>query len=214
MSSIVTATFEFEEALWAKGLNIVAGVDEVGMGCLAGPVVAGVVILKPDTDIDLLRDSKKLSESQRERTAKIIKEQAVAWAIGSATPEEIDEFNIRQADFLAMKRALAALSVAPDAVLSDGFSIPGLSIYNEAIIKGDQKSKSIAAASIIAKVFRDALMRDYETQFPGYGFAQHKGYGTKIHLEALDKLGPCSIHRVSYEPVRIAAELKQNLSSG
>jgi len=204
MSSNINATFEYEEALWAKGLNVVAGVDEVGMGCLAGPVVAGVVILKSETKIDLLRDSKKLSESQREKTAKIIKEQAVAWAIGSASVEEITKLNIRGADFLAMKRALAQLNVAPDAVLSDGFRIPGLSIYNEAIIKGDQKSKSIAAASIIAKVFRDSLMREYETQFPGYGFAQHKGYGTKTHCDALSKLGPCPIHRPTYEPVRIA----------
>jgi len=205
MTTIQT-TFEFEQKLWDKGWQFIAGVDEVGMGCLAGPVVAGVVILKPDTEIDLLRDSKKLSESQREKTAEKIKEQAVAWAIGLASVEEITELNIRGADFLAMKRALAQLNVVPNAVLSDGFQIPGLSIYNEAIIKGDQKSKTIAAASIIAKVFRDALMRDYEMQFPGYGFAQHKGYGTKVHCDALMKIGPCPIHRPTYEPVREALE--------
>lgn len=204
--TLIQTTFEFEQKLWDKGWQFIAGVDEVGMGCLAGPVVAGVVILKPDTEIDLLRDSKKLSESQREKTAEKIKEQAVAWAIGLASVEEITELNIRGADFLAMKRALAQLSVTPHAVLSDGFKIPGLSIYNEAIIKGDQKSKTIAAASIIAKVFRDSLMRDYETQFPGYGFGKHKGYGTKVHCGALSKLGPCPIHRPTFEPVRSIVE--------
>lgn len=200
--TLIKTTFQFEQTLWDKGLNFVAGVDEVGMGCLAGPVVAGAVILNPDTEIDLLRDSKKLSESQREKTAEKIKEQAVAWAIGSASVDEITELNIRGADFLAMKRALAQLDVAPNAILSDGFKIPGIFIYNEAIIKGDQKSKTIAAASIIAKVFRDALMREYEFQFPGYGFSKHKGYGTKIHCDALMKIGPCPIHRPTYEPVR------------
>jgi len=204
--TLIQATFEFESELWNKGCKFVAGVDEVGMGCLAGPVVAAAVILKPDTEIDLLRDSKKLSESQREKTAEKIKEQAVTWAIGSASVEEITELNIRGADFLATKRALAQLNFAPDAVLSDGFQIPGLPVFNKAIIKGDQKSKSIAAASIIAKVFRDALMREYEVQFPGYGFAKHKGYGTKVHCEALSKLGPCPIHRPTYAPV--AASIK------
>jgi len=172
------------------------------VGCLAGPVVAAAVILRPDTDIELLRDSKKLSESQREKTAEKIKEQAIAWAIGSASVEEITQLNIRGADFLAMKRALAQLKFVPDAVLSDGFRIPELTTYNEAIIKGDQKSRSIAAASIVAKVFRDSLMREYEAQFPGYGFAKHKGYGTKMHCDALSKFGPCSIHRMTFAPVR------------
>jgi ribonuclease HII len=200
--TIIQATFEFEEVLWNKGWKFIAGVDEVGVGCLAGPVVAAAVILKPETEIDLLRDSKKLSESQREKTAEKIKIQSLAWAIGSASVDEITEFNIRGADFLAMKRALAQLNITPDAVLSDGFQIPKLAIYNEAITKGDQKSKTIAAASIIAKVFRDTLMREYETQFPGYGFAKHKGYGTKIHCDALSKLGPCPIHRTTFAPIR------------
>ena len=208
--TIIQATFQFESELWDKGCKFIAGIDEVGMGCLAGPVVAAAVVLRSDTEIDLLRHSKKLSESQREKTAEKIKTHAVAWAIGSASVEEITELNIRGADFLAMKRALAQLNVVPDAVLSDGFRIPGLPIYNEAIIKGDQKSKTIAAASIVAKVFRDALMREYETQFPGYGFAKHKGYGTKTHCEALSILGPCPIHRPTYEPVRIASMLKQS----
>jgi len=202
---IVNPTFEFETALWEQGIIIVAGVDEVGAGCLAGPVVTAAVALPREVNIDKLRDSKTLSPVQREKIALEIKEVAVAWAIGLSTPAEIDEINIRQADFLAMRRALGGLNVKYDAVLSDGFAIPGLTCHQQAIIKGDQKSKSIAAASIIAKVYRDALMVEYEKEFPGYGFAQHKGYGTAEHCLALNSLGPCPIHRHSYSPVREAS---------
>lgn len=203
---IINPTFEFETALWERGMIIVAGVDEVGAGCLAGPVVTAAVVLSREVNIDKLRDSKTLSPKQREKIAVEIKEVAVAWAIGSATPAEIDEINIRQADFLAMRRALAGLGIEYHAVLSDGFAIPGVSCHQQAIIKGDQKSKSIAAASIIAKVYRDALMVEYEKEFPGYGFAQHKGYGTAEHCEALKTLGPCPIHRYSYSPVMEATK--------
>lgn len=202
--SIVNPTFEFETLLWERGMDIIAGVDEVGAGCLAGPVVTAAVVLPRVVTIERLRDSKTLSPVQREKIALEIKEIAVAWAIGSATSQEIDEINIRQADFLAMRRALAGLNINYDAVLSDGFSIPGVTCHQQAIIKGDQKSKSIAAASIIAKVFRDALMVEYEKEFPGYGFAQHKGYGTAEHCLALKTLAPCPIHRFSYFPVREA----------
>lgn len=197
-------TFEYEQTLWNKGLKLVAGVDEVGAGCLAGPVVTAAVILPREVKIEKLRDSKTLTASQREKIASQIKEVAIAWAIGSATPEEIDQINIRQADFLAMRRALAGLNMSYDAVLSDGFSIPGISCHQQAIIKGDQKSKSIAAASIVAKVYRDKLMEEYEEKYPAYGFAQNKGYGTATHLRALKAFGPCALHRVSYAPVREA----------
>lgn len=205
---MINPTFELEMALWNKGLLMVAGVDEVGAGCLAGPVVTAAVVLPREVNIDKLRDSKTLSPAQREKIALQIKDVAVAWAIGLATPAEIDEINIRQADFLAMRRALAGLNLKYDAVLSDGFAIPDVNCHQQAIIKGDQKSKSIAAASIVAKVYRDALMVEYDTQFPGYGFAQHKGYGTAEHCTALKTLGPCLIHRYSYAPVSEAARRK------
>lgn len=205
---VVNPTFEFEASLWGQGMNIIAGVDEVGAGCLAGPVVTAAVVLPREVNIAKLRDSKTLSPAQREKIALEIKEVTVAWAIGLSTPQEIDEINIRQADFLAMRRALEGLKIEYDAVLSDGFAIPGLVCHQQAIIKGDQKSKSIAAASIIAKVYRDALMVEYEKEFPGYGFAQHKGYGTAEHCLALKTLGPCPIHRFSYAPVREATKFR------
>lgn len=200
--------FEYETAFWRQGFDAVAGVDEVGAGCLAGPVVAAAVILPREVTIEKLRDSKMLSPAQREKIALQIKDVAVAWAIGLSTPAEIDEINIRQADFLAMRRALGGLKIKYNAVLCDGFLIPDLDVRQQAIIKGDQKSKSIAAASIVAKVYRDALMVEYEAHYPGYGFAQHKGYGTAEHCTALNKLGPCLIHRQSYAPVREAASQK------
>ncbi len=197
----VRATFELERELWGKGFRSVAGVDEVGMGCLAGPIITAAVILPVEVRIDLLRDSKTLSAKQREKIAEEIKAKAVSWSIGEATLDDISKLNLHWADIEAMKKALASLTVQPDAVLSDGFEIPGLACYHKAIIKGDRKSRSIAAASIIAKVHRDSLMNDFEQQYPGYGFAQNKGYGTKVHLEALQKNGPCPIHRQSFAPV-------------
>ena len=185
------------------GYSRIAGTDEVGMGCLAGPVFAAAVILPINSRIVLIRDSKLLSERQRFEVVEEIKEKATAWAVGHATVEEIDAINIRQAGALAMRRAVGALETSPDFILVDGFEIQGFSCPQKRIVKGDRLVKSIAAASIIAKVARDELMERYADEFPGYGFAQHKGYGTKIHREALRKLGPCPIHRRSYEPVRV-----------
>lgn len=172
------------------------------MGCLAGPVIAAAVILPPEVRIDFIRDSKTLSASQRVRIAHHIRRKAVAWAIGEASPEEIRILNLHWAAVEAMKRALAALQPPPDAVLSDAYRIPDLPWHHEAVIKGDRKVRSIAAASIVAKVHRDALMKELDAQYPGYGFAVHKGYSTAVHKEALARLGPCPIHRPSFEPVR------------
>lgn len=201
----IRATYQFERELWKKGFQFIAGVDEVGMGCLAGPLIAAAVILPVEIRIDFLRDSKTLSHKQRKPLSIEIKEKAIAWGIGSASPEEIETLNLHQADLVAMKRALTNLQTRPDAVLSDGFKIPNLDCYHRWIIKGDQKSRSIAAASIVAKVFRDELMEKYDQEFPGYGFAKHKGYGTKEHLNALRELGVCPIHRQSFEPVRVTS---------
>ncbi len=205
--SPLRVTYRFERVLWDRGFHCIAGTDEVGMGCLAGPVTAAAVILPPEVRIDHVRDSKTLSAAQRERLATHIRRKAIAWAIGEASPEEIRTLNLHWASVEAMKRALYALQPAPDAVLSDAYRIPDLPWYHEAVIKGDQKVRSIAAASIVAKVHRDALMQRLDREYPGYGFAQHKGYGTKTHQEALQRLGPCRIHRPSFEPVRAAHQL-------
>jgi ribonuclease HII len=196
------ATWRFERALCLKGHHLVAGVDEVGMGCLAGPVIAAAVILPLNVRIDHVRDSKTLSALQRTRLAAKIQNTAVAWTIGEASPEDIRTLNLHWAAVEAMKRALAALRPPPDAVLVDAYRIPGLPWHHEAIIRGDQKVRSIAAASIIAKVHRDRLMVKFDQQYQGYGFAVHKGYATKEHQRTLRKLGPCAIHRPSFEPVR------------
>lgn len=197
-------TWRFERVLWARGFTAIAGVDEVGLGCLAGPVIAAAVILPPEIRIDFVRDSKTLSARQRGCLATRIKEKAVAWAVRAATPAEILTLNLHWAAVEAMKRALSGLQPPPDAVLVDAYRIPDLPWYHEAIIRGDQKVRSIAAASIIAKVHRDALMIELDHQYPGYGFAVHKGYGTKAHQRALWKLGPCAIHRPSFAPVAAA----------
>lgn len=200
--SLPRATWRFERALWASGYRLIAGTDEVGMGCLAGPVVAAAVILPPEIRIDYIRDSKTLSALQRERIAGHIKRKAVCWGIGEATPQEILLLNLHWAAVEAMKRALSALSLSPDAVLSDAYRIPGLSCRNVPVIKGDQHVRSIAAASILAKVHRDGLMKTLDTEYPGYGFAIHKGYATALHRQALREFGPCAIHRPSFAPVR------------
>jgi len=176
----------------------IAGVDEVGRGPLAGPVVAAAVILDPKNQILGLADSKLLSEAKREALYEIITTQSLAFAIGRAEVEEIDEINILNASLLAMKRAIEALSVSPEKVLVDGNRCPDITIPAEAIIKGDQKIGSISAASIIAKVTRDREMIAFEEQYPGYGFAKHKGYGTKQHYAALKALGVTPIHRRSF----------------
>jgi len=180
----------------------IAGVDEAGRGPLAGPVFAAAVILDNEKKIVGLADSKQLTAKKREYFAKKIQEKAKAWALGRAEVEEIDQLNIFQASLLAMKRAVCALALMPSLVLVDGKHCPKLAIPARAIIKGDQKIAAISAASILAKVYRDANMLLLDAQYPGYGLAQHKGYTTQQHLEALKKLGPSPIHRRSFAPVR------------
>lgn len=176
----------------------ICGIDEVGRGPLAGPVVAAAVILPKDVDIYYLNDSKQLSEKKREALYDEIMEKAVAVGIGFADEKCIDEINILQADYVAMKIALSQLQVQPDVLLNDAVIIPGVDIKQEKIIKGDAKSVSIAAASIVAKVTRDRFMVDMEEKYPGYGFASNKGYGSAAHIEAIKKMGPCEIHRRSF----------------
>ena len=176
----------------------ICGIDEVGRGPFAGPVVAGAVILPKDHPILYLNDSKKLSEKKREELYEVILKEAVATGIGMASPARIDEINILQATYEAMRMAISNLSVQPDLLLNDAVTIPEIEIMQIPIIKGDAKSVSIAAASILAKVTRDRLMVEYEKVFPGYDFASNKGYGTKAHIEGLKKFGPTPIHRMSF----------------
>lgn len=186
-----------QEYQWA---GLVCGIDEAGRGPLAGPVVAGAVILPADCRILYLNDSKKLSEKRREELFLEIKEKAVSWAVGIASPEEIDEINILQATYRAMRQAVGQLNPAPGVLLNDAVTIPELpeSLTQVPIIKGDAKSVSIAAASILAKVTRDHMMIEYDKIYPEYGFARHKGYGTAVHISALKEYGPCPIHRRSF----------------
>ncbi|VAW82387.1 Ribonuclease HII [hydrothermal vent metagenome] len=183
-----------------------AGVDEVGRGPLAGPVVAAAVILDPERPIPGLADSKKLSEKRREQLAIEIRQYALAWSLGRAEVEEIDRINILQASLLAMQRAVSRLQLQPELVLVDGNCCPSLDYPAQAIIKGDSLVASISAASIIAKVSRDQEMRDLDTEFPGYGLASHKGYPSKKHLDAINALGVTHIHRRSYAPVKRVLE--------
>ncbi len=182
-----------------KNIMLIAGVDEVGRGPLAGAVVTAAVILKEP--IDGLADSKKLSAKKRELLSAQIKEQAIAYAFGRAEVDEIDTLNIHHATLLAMQRAVEALPIQPDQVLVDGIHLPKLSIPCRAIVQGDNLIPEISAASILAKVFRDAEMAELDAIYPGYGFAAHKGYATVAHQEALNRLGPCIIHRRSFEPI-------------
>jgi ribonuclease HII len=182
--------------------RLLAGVDEVGRGPLAGPVVAAAVILDPGFTIAGLADSKCLSEKRREQLAGEIRAHALAWALGRAEVEEIDRINILQASLLAMRRAVQALDPQPDYALIDGNRCPQLGCPAEAVIKGDARIAAISAASIIAKVARDQEMREMDARYPGYGLAGHKGYPSKAHLEALQRLGVTPIHRRSFGPVR------------
>lgn len=202
----------FERRIWDQGLAKVAGVDEAGRGCLAGPVVAAAVILPPDCDIDGLDDSKKLSRTRREDLCGQIEGQALAIGVGQVEADEIDRLNILQASLKAMRLALEDLGVAPDRVLIDGH-VPAKSPYPEqAIVDGDARSLSIAAASIVAKVRRDHLMCAYADRYPEYGFASHKGYGSAEHLAALSAHGPCPLHRRSFGPVAdLVAEPRSEL---
>lgn len=187
---------EYENTYAARAM--ICGIDEAGRGPLAGPVAAGAVILPKDCTLLYLNDSKKLSEKRREELFVQIKEQAVAWCVGIVGPERIDEINILQATYEAMRQAVAGLGVKPDLLLNDAVEIPGVDIMQVPIIKGDAKSVSIAAASILAKVTRDHMMVEYDQLFPDYGFAKHKGYGTAAHIQAIQELGPCPIHRRSF----------------
>jgi ribonuclease HII len=195
---------EFETPLWAAGLERIAGVDEAGVGPLAGPVVAAAVILPRGLRPRGLDDSKQLDEPARDRLAAELKAGAVAWGVGVASHHEVDSLNVYQAGLLAMRRAVEALSPAPQHLLVDARRVPGVPWPQQGIVKGDARSLSIAAASVIAKTTRDALMVEAEARFPGYGFARHKGYGSPEHLEALKRLGPCELHRRSFAPVREA----------
>ena len=179
-------------------LGYLCGIDEVGRGPLAGPVVACAVILPQDSRILYLNDSKKLSASKREELYDVIMREAVSVGIGMRSPERIDEINILQATYEAMREAVSKLEVVPQLLLNDAVTIPQITIPQVPIIKGDAKSVSIAAASIVAKVTRDRMMEEYDKVFPGYDFASNKGYGSKEHIEALHRLGPCPIHRCSF----------------
>lgn len=186
----------FERQYESRGY--ICGIDEAGRGPLAGPVVAGAVILPKDCQILYLNDSKKLSAKKREELYQIIMEQAVAVGVGYASPARIDEINILQATYEAMREAVSRLPIQPDVLLNDAVRIPGLAVCQVPIIKGDAKSVSIAAASIIAKVTRDRLMAEYDEELPEYGFASNKGYGSEQHIQAIRKFGPSPIHRKSF----------------
>jgi ribonuclease HII len=182
----------------------IAGVDEVGRGPLAGPVVTAAVILDPNNPIEGLNDSKKLTEKRREALVPIIKQRALAWCLGRAEPDEIDQINILQATLVAMARAVEGLAIAPTYALVDGNKAPKLACPVTTIVKGDQSEPAIAAASILAKVARDHEMQQMDVLYPGYGLAQHKGYPTKQHQQALMELGVTPIHRRSFKPVQLA----------
>lgn len=192
----IDALKEYERKYESEGY--VCGIDEVGRGPLAGPVVACACILPKDCNILYINDSKKLSKKKREELYDIIMKEAVAVGIGYNSPERIDEINILQATFEAMREAISKLSVTPDILLNDAVTIPGVDIKQVPIIKGDAKSISIGAASIVAKVTRDRLMEDYDKLFPEYGFASNMGYGTAVHIKAIKEIGPCPIHRRSF----------------
>ena len=190
--------FKFENEAKAQGYNIVCGIDEAGRGPLAGPVCAAAVILPEGCEIEGINDSKKLTEKKREALYDVIIEKAVAYGIATADEKEIDEINILQATYLAMNRAFKKLSVKPDMALVDGNRDPKLGIPTQTIVKGDARSMSIAAASILAKVTRDRFMLEMDKKYPEYQFAQHKGYGTKLHYEMLTQYGPSEIHRMTF----------------
>ena len=199
----VSARRTIENALRRYGFVCVAGVDEVGRGCLAGPVMAGAVILNPDRRIDGLADSKALTAAQRERLHEEITGKAVAWAVVAVAPGEIDRINIHQASLQAMRRAVLALVPLPDAVLVDAFRIPSLPMAQRGVIGGDRRSSAIAAASIVAKVTRDRLMQELHRADPRYGFDRHKGYATADHLAAVARFGYSPQHRRSFRPASL-----------
>lgn len=190
--------YTIEKEIKAEGYNFICGVDEAGRGPLAGPVCAAAVILKEDTEIDGLNDSKKLTERKREQLFDVIKEKAVAYSVAFASVEEIEELNILGATFLAMKRAVEGLNVPADFAIIDGNRLPSLEIAAKPVVKGDMHSMSVAAASVLAKVTRDRLLLEYDKEYPEYKFSAHKGYGTKAHYEAIKEYGITPIHRKSF----------------
>lgn len=190
--------WEIEDSFFAEGVQLICGVDEAGRGPLAGPVCAAAVILPPHIEIPGLNDSKKLSDKRRRELMPVIKEKALAWGVGFASHQEIDDINILQATFLAMGRAIANLNVKPNLALIDGNREKDFGIPVKTVVKGDNRSASIAAASVIAKVTRDDLMLKEAEKYPAYGFEIHKGYGTKAHYEALRLYGPSPIHRMTF----------------
>lgn len=190
--------WQIEDRFFAEGHSVICGVDEAGRGPLAGPVCAAAVILPHDLEISGLNDSKKLSDKRRRELFPIICEQAIAYGIGFASHEEIDQINILQATFLAMRRAIDQLPIRPDLALIDGNRETDFGLPVQTVVKGDSLSANIAAASILAKVSRDDIMLEMAEEYPGYGFEVHKGYGTKAHYEALTRLGACPIHRMSF----------------
>ncbi len=190
--------YSFEDAARAGGFTPVCGVDEAGRGPLAGPVCAAAVILPPGCEIEGLNDSKKLTEKKREALFPVIQQKALAWSVAFADVNEIDSFNILQATFLAMHRAVEGLSLPAAYALIDGNRLPPLAIPGETVVKGDSRSMSIAAASVLAKVSRDRVMLELDQQYPQYAFAQHKGYGTALHYERINEFGVSPVHRVTF----------------
>jgi len=207
--SVSDAALSHERLLWDLGFVSVAGVDEVGLGPLAGPVVAAAVVFAPGSDpLAGIDDSKKLTPRRREELAAAVREKAVSVALGVVEVAEVDEAGVHQAGLEAMRRAVAVLQPGADYLLVDARHVPRVEVRQSAYIRGDGFIYSIGAASIVAKVYRDGLMRRLDAEFPGYGFAEHMGYGTATHLEALTRLGPCELHRRSFEPVRRALEVR------
>ncbi len=198
MTELKTDLWAIESARYSDAVQTICGVDEAGRGPLAGPVYAAAVILPKGLVIEGLNDSKKLTEKKRAELFDVITSEALAYGIGSADEKEIDEINILQATFLAMRRAISALAIQPDLALIDGNRDSDFGVPSETVIKGDSLSANIAAASILAKVTRDRVMEAYAVQYPQYGFEVHKGYGTKRHYEALREFGPCPIHRQTF----------------
>ena len=194
----MTELWELENEIYAEGFSLICGVDEAGRGPLAGPGYAAAGILPRDAVIDGLNDSKKLTEKKRDALFDVITERALTYGIASASVEEIEEFNILNATFLAMNRAVAKLDPAPELALIDGNRNTGIAMPSRCIVKGDSLSASIAAASILAKVSRDRYMEKMDEAYPGYGFAKHKGYGTKLHYELLRTYGPSPVHRRTF----------------
>ena len=198
--------FAFESKLWKKGADFVAGIDEVGRGPLAGPVVSAAVILPKGFFNKHIKDSKKLTALQREKLFAEIIDNAITFAVGCVDAHVIDKMNILKATYESMYRAIDKLSILPDHILVDGSEIPGLPIPQTGITKGDEICFSISAASIVAKVFRDRIMELYDIEFPVYQFSKNKGYGTRYHIQTLHKVGPCKIHRKTFNPVKWLAE--------